>query len=144
MTNQNESVTTVRPLITYCDDAISKRPNQSVKSSCSVFPPEHHHWSVTSWGSGKSAQMGSFIAKGAPNKRFLQLQESEDKGKEVGRARHGKVLRTESEWRKVSLRSSPAFTIKKSLLKATLKRSPNGGSHGCQPFCSPPTLTFRL
>lgn len=87
---------------------------------------------------------GHFIAKGAPNKRFLQLQGSEDKGKEVGRARHGKVLRTESEWRKVSLRSSPALTIKKSLLKATIKRSPNGGSRGCQPFYSSPTLTFRL
>jgi len=87
---------------------------------------------------------GRFIAKGAPNKRFLQLYGPEDKEKEVGSARHGKVLRTESQWRKVSLRSSPAFTRKKPLPKAMTKRSPNGGSHGCQPFCSSPTLTFRL
>ena len=67
---------------------------------------------------------GCFIAKGAPNKRFLQLYSPEGKDKEVGSARHGKVLRTESQWRKVSLRSSPAFTIKKPLQKATIKRSP--------------------
>lgn len=99
---------TVKPSAAYCNGH-SKRPNQRWQLLPFRFPPGNiicHQWK-----SGESAQKRSFHCQRSPNKRILQLYGSRGEGEGSGKCQLWKS--TESEWRKMSLRSSLAFTIKK-------------------------------